>query len=213
VLAVNQFHAGGAECVEVVRPCGLSGVGRVDARKDDHRHGSDALAKHGEGLVIGDSEGELGDAVGAQDADEDVGLGCWSTQRCTPAAERSVVSAPPPAASPAGHRCWLVDRPTGRGGEGEPLDRWPRPQRLMRPFGVVMGYPAVQCRLHLLDGGVLTVMLGEELGPHRLVPTLHFAGGGGRSGCGQQVPDAVLGADPVVSAVVLRRARTPLGIA
>ena len=41
------------------------------------------------------------------------------------------------------------------------------------------------------------IVLGEELRTYRLVPPLHLPGGGRRSGCGQQMPDPVLGADPV----------------
>jgi hypothetical protein len=40
-------------------------------------------------------------------------------------------------------------------------------------------------------------VFGEELRAYRLVPALHFPCGGRRSGCGQQMPDPVLGADPI----------------
>jgi hypothetical protein len=55
----------------------LSGVCGVDPTKDDHRDGGDAFEEHGHGLVIGDFEGQLRDAVGAEDADEHIRLGMW----------------------------------------------------------------------------------------------------------------------------------------
>ena len=53
------------------------------------------------------------------------------------------------------------------GGESEPLDRWPHPKCLVRPFGVVVHHPGIQRRLQLRDRGVLMIMLGEELRTYR----------------------------------------------
>ena len=76
MLAVDQFDANGAEPVEVVVSGGLARMGGVDTREDDHRHGGDALAQDGQGLVVGDTEGELDHAVGRHRCtDEYVALG------------------------------------------------------------------------------------------------------------------------------------------
>ncbi len=85
----------------------------------------------------------------------------------------------------------------GPGSKLEPLDRGPHPQRLVRPEGVVLLDPDIQRGLQLLQGGVAAIMDAEELGTNRLVPALHLPCGGRRSGRGQQMPDTVLGADPV----------------
>ena len=55
---------------------------------------------------------------------------------------------------------------------------------------------------------VLAVVRGEELGAHRLVQPLHLPGRGRRVRRGQQVPDPVLGADPVEQHRPPARART-----
>jgi hypothetical protein len=67
----------------------------------------------------------------------------------------------------------------------------------MRSLGVVVVHPSIQSLLQLRDRGVLLVMLGKELRTDGFVPPLHLAGGGRRPGCGQQMPDPVLGANPV----------------
>jgi hypothetical protein len=85
----------------------------------------------------------------------------------------------------------------GPGSKLEPLDRGPHPQRMVRPEGVVLLDPDIQRGLQLLQGGVAAIMDAEELGTNRLVPALHLPCGGRRSGCGQQMADPVLGADPV----------------
>ena len=66
----------------------------------------------------------------------------------------------------------------------------------MRPLGVVVGTQAssAACSSAIVaycDRGP------EELGAHRLVPPLDLAGRGRRPRRGQQMPDPVLGADPV----------------
>ena len=81
--------------------------------------------------------------------------------------------------------------------ELEPFDRWPHPQRLVRPDGVVLLDPGVQRGLQLLHGGVAAIMDAEELGTNRLMPALHFPCGGWGSRRSQQMPNTVLGADPI----------------
>jgi hypothetical protein len=59
----------------VVVPGGLTRVGGVNTREDDHGHGGDAFTQDGECLVISNAEGEFGDAVGGHRcADKDIAL-------------------------------------------------------------------------------------------------------------------------------------------
>lgn len=64
-------------------------------------------------------------------------------------------------------------------------------------LAVVVGDPGIERGLQLLDRGVAAVMVSQELRPHRLVPPFNPPGRGLRLGCGQQVSDSVLGAEPV----------------
>jgi hypothetical protein len=102
---------------------------------------------------------------------------------------------------PGRDQCWLKHCLDGgiefRRGDLESLQWWPHPQRLVRPFRVVVGHPGSKACCSAACGGVLVVVFGEELRAYRLGPPLHLPCGGRRSGCGQQMPDPVLGADPV----------------
>ena len=56
VFAIDQLDADRAESVEVVVPGRLPSMGSVDTWKDDHGNRSNALAEHGQRLVVSDAE-------------------------------------------------------------------------------------------------------------------------------------------------------------
>ena len=63
----------------MIGPRRLSSVCGVDSGKDDHRDVRDVLTKHGECLVVGDAQGELGHRVHAEGCGrEHVDRGMWS---------------------------------------------------------------------------------------------------------------------------------------
>ena len=60
----------------MVVPGRLPSMSGVHARENDHGHGGDAFAEHGERLVVGDAEGEFGDAARChRRPDENVAVG------------------------------------------------------------------------------------------------------------------------------------------
>ncbi len=73
----------------------------------------------------------------------------------------------------------------------------PPAARLVRALGVVLAHPPVQRGLQLGDRREHPVLNGEELPPHRFVQPFHLPGRGRRVRRGQQVADAVVGADAV----------------
>ncbi len=76
-VTVDQVDVRTSEKRDVRVPCRMTGVRRVDARKDHHRRCRDVLAEDRQCLIVGQPESQLGDSVrrrGRRDVDVDLGM-------------------------------------------------------------------------------------------------------------------------------------------